>query len=167
MRYFAGGPTGGRRVWPIAKGVPAPAPTLRARVGDHVEITLLNHVDVKNFHDTLDLAEQGKSDGCDISNTLAGAPGEHERQEVYPTGDKAPNCFHGSSSANLHFHGFHVSPNGVADDVMVQVRPSPRDPRTNQPVVTEASVRQSFEEIFAMSGHGHSPAKWEDLPKAY
>jgi FtsP/CotA-like multicopper oxidase with cupredoxin domain len=167
MRYFAGGPTGGARVWPVAKGVPAPGPTLRARVGDHVQITLLNHVDLKNFPDTLDLAEQGKSDGCDVSNTLAGEPGKHQRQEIYPSGDAGPNCFRGSSGANLHFHGFHVSPNGVGDDVMIEVRPSPRDPRTNQPLVTEMSVRQSFQEIFTMCHRGHPPAKWEDLPKAY
>jgi FtsP/CotA-like multicopper oxidase with cupredoxin domain len=167
MRYFAGGPTGGARVWPVAKSVPGPGPTLRARIGDHVEITLLNHVDVKNFPNTLDLAEQGKSAGCDVSNTLDGAPGKQERKEVYPSGDTAPNCFHGSSTANLHFHGFHVSPSRLADDVLIQVRPSPRDPHTNQPLVTEATVRQSFREIFAKSQQGHSPAKWDDLPKLY
>src|SRR5262249_55394917 len=31
MRYFAGAPTGGKRVWPSVKGIPGPGPTLRAR----------------------------------------------------------------------------------------------------------------------------------------
>jgi FtsP/CotA-like multicopper oxidase with cupredoxin domain len=167
MRYFAGGPTGGKRVWPVAKGIPGPGPTLRARVGDTVQIILLNHVDVKNFPTTLDLAEQGKSTGCDVSTTLVGDPGQENRQQVYPGGDQEPDCFHGSSSANLHFHGFHVSPGTVCDNVLVQVRPSPRDPRTNQPLVTEASVRKSFQEIFDASTHGHGPHKWEDLPRAW
>jgi FtsP/CotA-like multicopper oxidase with cupredoxin domain len=167
MRYFAGAPTGGKQVWPVAKGIPAPGPTLRARVGDTVQIILLNHVDVKNFPNTLDLAEQGKSTGCDVSTTLLGEPGQEQRQQVYPMSDVEPDCFHGSSTANLHFHGFHVSPSTICDNVLVQVRPSPRDPRTNQPLVTEASVRKSFQEIFGMCGHGHSPRKWEDLPRAW
>ena len=168
MRYFAGGPSGGRRVWPVAKGVPSPAPTLRARIGDHVQITLLNHVDVKNFPNTLDLAEQGKANsaGCDISHSLEGKPGRQNRREVYPSGDNSPNCFRGSSTANLHFHGFHVSPNGISDDVLIQVRPSPRDPRTNQPLVTEAVCASLFRRFREMP-RGPHPAKWSDLPESY
>jgi FtsP/CotA-like multicopper oxidase with cupredoxin domain len=167
MRYFAGAPTGGKRAWPVLKGVPGPGPTLRARVGDTVQIILLNHVDVKNFPASLDLAEQGKSTGCDSSATLVGDPGQENRQQMYPAGDEEPDCFHGSSSANLHFHGFHISPGTVCDNVLVQVRPSPRDPRSNQPLVTEASVRKAFQEVFDACGHGHGPHKWEDLPKAW
>lgn len=164
MRFFAGGPTGGPRTWPAAKGTPSPAPTLRARVGDQVQITLLNHVDVKNFPDSLDLAERGLSTGCDSSSTLAGAPGRRSRQEVYPMRDEMPNCFHGSSSANLHFHGFHISPSGVQDNVLVQVRPSPRDPKTNRPLVTDAAVKRAFQAVFDAAAHGKYPEKWEDLP---
>ena len=167
MRYFAGSPTDGARVWPKTKGIPGPGPTLRARVGDTVQIILLNHVDVKNFPNTLDLAEQGKSTGCDVSSTLIGNPGEEQRQQVYPSGDVEPDCFRGSSTVNLHFHGFHVSPGTICDNVLIQLRPSPRHPRTNQPLVTEASVRKSFQEIFDMCGHGHAPRKWEDLPRAW
>lgn len=167
MRFFAGGPTGAPRVWPVAKGAPSPAPTLRARIGDQVRITLLNHVDVKNFPDSLDLAERGRGTGCDSSSTLAGAEGQRERRNVYPMEDTMPNCFHGSSSANLHFHGFHISPNGVQDNVLVQVRPSPRDPKTNQPLITEASVRKAFDAIFAGASHGKYPGKWEDLPAEF
>jgi FtsP/CotA-like multicopper oxidase with cupredoxin domain len=167
MRFFAGAPTGGKRVWPMQQAVPGPGPTLRARVGDTVQVILLNQVDTKNFPETLDLAEQGKSDGCDASTTLTGSPGDEQRQQVYPNGDQEPDCFHGSSSANLHFHGFHISPENVGDNVLVQVRPSPRHPKTNQPVVTEATVLDSFEEIFAACRDGHVPRKWEDLPAVW
>lgn len=167
MRYFAGGPTGGKRVAPAIKGVPGPGPTLRARMGDQVQITLLNHVDVKNFPDSLDLAERGRSTGCDSSVTLQGAAGQLARQEVYPAGDQMPNCFHGSSSANLHFHGFHVSPSGIQDNVLVQVRPSPRDPKTNQPLVSESSVDRAFRQIFSAAAAGKYPEKWEDMPLEY
>jgi FtsP/CotA-like multicopper oxidase with cupredoxin domain len=167
MRYFAGANTGGKRVWPAVKGVPGPGPTLRARVGDTVQIVLLNHVDVKNFPNTLDLAEQGKSAGCDSSTTLVGDPGQESRQQIYPAGDEEPDCFHGSSSANLHFHGFHISPSTISDNVLVQVRPSPRDPRTNQPLVTETTVRKPFQDIFDAAGRGHGPTKWDDLPQEW
>ena len=40
-------------------------------------------------------------------------------------------------------------------------------PPISQPLVTEASVRKSFQEIFDMCGHGHGPRKWEDLPRAW
>jgi FtsP/CotA-like multicopper oxidase with cupredoxin domain len=167
MRFFSGAVTGGNQVWPTAKGVPTAGPTLRARVGDLVNITLLNHVDVKNFPDTLDLAEQGKSAGCDVSTTLTGPIGSQTRQQIYPLQDKEPDCLHGSSSANLHFHGFHVTPGTVGDNVLVQLRPSPRDPKTNAPVVTEKSVKASFDQVFDMVGHGHGPQTWGSLPKQY
>jgi FtsP/CotA-like multicopper oxidase with cupredoxin domain len=169
MRFFSGAVTGGNQVWPgtAEKGIPTAGPTLRASVGDLVNITLLNQVDIKNFPNTLDLAEQGKSQGCDVSTTLVGPIGNQTRQQVYPLRDKEPDCLHGSSSGNLHFHGFHVTPGTVGDNVLVQIRPSPRDPRTNAPVVTEKSVKASFDQVFDMTGHGHGPKTWRELPKPY
>ena len=172
MRYFAGVGANGKQVWPAKAGLPAPGPTLRARVGDQVQITLLNHVNVKNFPRTLDQAEQGKGKGgCDVSTTLKpDASGNMQQVEVYPgTGpdaDHAPDCFHGSSSANLHFHGFHVSPGTIADNVLVQVAPSPRD-AAGRPVVTEAAVRLAFQQVFHRAEQGHGPQKWGDLPVSY
>jgi FtsP/CotA-like multicopper oxidase with cupredoxin domain len=46
-------------------GDPLPGPTLRARVGDLVELTFLNQVDVRKFPNTLDQDLQGKTAGCD------------------------------------------------------------------------------------------------------
>ena len=43
MRYFSGfDATNPSKIWPTTMGVPRPGPTLRARVGDRVQITLLN-----------------------------------------------------------------------------------------------------------------------------
>ena len=36
-----------------------------------------------------------------------------------------PNCFHGLSSTNFHFHGFHVSPQAPQDNVGLELRPPP------------------------------------------
>jgi len=36
-----------------------------------------------------------------------------------------PNCFHGENSTNLHFHGFHVSPQAPQDDVNLELLPPP------------------------------------------
>jgi FtsP/CotA-like multicopper oxidase with cupredoxin domain len=165
MRYFESLSHDGGKLWPKSSnvGLPAPGPTLRARMGDKIQITLLNHVNPKNFPKTLDQAESGNSKGCDVSTTLvADGNGGMKRVEVYPGEDKEPDCFHGSSTANLHFHGFHVSPSIIADNVLVQVRPSPRDP-AGRPVVTERTFQADFQYIF----DGHNPKKWADLPRHY
>jgi len=169
MRYFAGYTADGAKVWPKMMGVPGPGPTLRARVGDTVQITLLNQVDPKEFALTLDVATEGGGHGCDTANTTIIDPATNvaRNQQIYPMNDQAPDCFHGSSSANLHFHGFHVSPSTISDNVLVQVRPSPRDPKTNQPIVTEATVHAWFAQVFDAAMHGHGPQKWEDLPQGY
>jgi FtsP/CotA-like multicopper oxidase with cupredoxin domain len=36
---------------------------------------------------------------------------------------KAPNCFHGSNTTNLHFHGSHASPQEPQDFVLLELRP--------------------------------------------
>ena len=42
---------------------------------------------------------------------------------------KSPNCFHGSNSTNLHFHGSHASPQEPQDFVLLELRPGtpPKD----------------------------------------
>ena len=124
MRYFAGSLPGGPDIWPPKNGSPAPGPTIRARVGDTVQITLLNQVDVAAFGDSLDAGEQTGS--CDVS-TASGS--QRVRSTTIPAVRRSttmPNCYHGSSTANLHYHGTHVSPNIIDDNVFVQLRPSPR-----------------------------------------
>ena len=137
---------------------PMPGPTLRARVGDIVQLTLLNHVDPGNYGDSIDRGE--RDEGCDQSSV------------PYPGPDTFPNCFHGSSTGNIHFHGTHTSPKSTGDNIFLEVRPSPR--KNDKPIVTEASVREPFDKFFAECGLQLSknvlsqwPRTWSDLPPAW
>ena len=125
--------------------VVGPGPTLRARVGGKIDIMLLNDVDDSHFTYTSDTAK-GNQFGCDASTS----------QTVYPSNDIWPNCFHGSSTANLHFHGTHTDPDGLGDNVLVQVVP---DKKTKQ-----ADWAAMFEEIFDAA---HPPQTWAQMPEAY
>jgi FtsP/CotA-like multicopper oxidase with cupredoxin domain len=153
LRFFTGAAPGARPPSPpSAQGLPepVPGPTLRARVGDRVNITFLNQVDVSNFGGSLDRGERGL--GCD------------QVKGVYPPPNlEFPNCFHGSSTANIHFHGFHVTPNTTGDNVLLMIRPSPRD-KSGKPAVTEDSVRDVFKQIFAFK---EPPTRWEQLPRQW
>jgi FtsP/CotA-like multicopper oxidase with cupredoxin domain len=163
MRYMTGSLPGGPQLWPPKNGSPSPGPTLRARVGDTVQITLLNQVDVKAFGNSLDTGERGE--GCDVA-TSTGPNGTVNTYPGTPPFDTMPDCFHGSSTANLHYHGTHVSPNILEDNVFVQLRPSPIV--NGKPVVDEAYLKANdFDKIFTDCQAGHSPTKWEDLPKKW
>ena len=125
-----------------------PGPTLRARVGDKVEILFLNTVDDANFPYTFVTAE-GKTNpayGCDGTANLA----------VYPAKDRYPNCFHGSSTANLHFHGTHVTPNALGDNVLIQVMPDK--------TATQALWQKTIQQIF---DRATPAANWAELPSDY
>jgi hypothetical protein len=167
MRYISGYdasvtlPLIRQRVWPFTHGVPAPGPTLRARVGDRVQITLLNHVNVKNFPGTLDVAEHG--DNCDQNKSVGPGGTSVNTYPGDPSFENPPNCFHGSSSTNLHFHGAHTSPSGIADNVLLNIRPSPRG-RDGKPTVNEQTVKPIFDLIFAACAHGKQPLLWKDWP---
>jgi FtsP/CotA-like multicopper oxidase with cupredoxin domain len=130
----------------------APGPTLRARLGDMVEISFLNKVDDSIFPYSFDTnSPPGHSSfGCDQSGTPDPKTGKY----LYPYNDLFPNCFHGSSTANIHFHGTHTSPDGVGDNVLVQVLP-----QLNQP-----DWAATFNKIF---DSGKIPQKWADLPPDY
>ena len=90
----------------------------------------------------------------------------------YPGLDQFPDCFHGSSTGNIHFHGTHTNPTTTGDNIFIEVRPSPR--KNNQPTVTAASVKTSFDQFFARcetelnkSVLSQWPTTWSDLPKAW
>jgi len=103
---------------PYARGsyaLPRPGPTLRARVGDLVQLTFINQINPSDFGDSIDRAEKGRGGGCD------------ETSSGYPGNDKYPDCFHGSSTGNIHFHGTHTNPNTTGDNVFIEVRPSLRE----------------------------------------
>lgn len=120
---------------------PLPGPTLRARVGDIVQLTFLNQINPSDFGNSIDLGERNTGSGCDESS--AGYPGNARGS---PNGDTYPNCFHGSSTGNIHFHGTHTNPNTTGDNVFIEVRPSPRV--NGQPTITEASVKEPFDRFF-------------------
>jgi FtsP/CotA-like multicopper oxidase with cupredoxin domain len=129
----------------------SPGPTLRARLGDTVEISFLNTVDVRQFpYSFVTDSQPGFSDfGCDKSGSRDPKTG---LVLPYPAEDKFPNCFHGSSTANIHFHGTHTSPDGLGDNVLVQVLPQ-LHPDSSK-----------FDQIF---DSGKIPQKWSDLPIEY
>ncbi|HUP63145.1 MAG TPA: multicopper oxidase domain-containing protein [Thermoanaerobaculia bacterium] len=175
MRFFQGySPVPGHEneKWPATSGPaePLPGPTFRARVGDTVMMTFFNQVDLTNFPNSeyWDRAERGLGTGCD---EVAG---------IYPKGgtinDTFPNCFHGSSTANIHFHGTHTTPATTGDNVLIQIRPSLRTApalvgSNTQPVVSEASVdfKQFFQDCKTQLATVPSswPTKYADLPQAY
>src|SRR5262245_54363124 len=137
---------------------PVPGPTLRARIGDIVQLTFLNHVNPNQYGDSIDRGERGQ--GCDESN----AP--------YPGLDTFPDCFHGSSTGNIHFHGTHTNPSTTGDNVFIEIRPSLRD--AGQPIVTQASVKEPFDDFFStceihLSNNVLSqwPRSWSDLPASW
>jgi FtsP/CotA-like multicopper oxidase with cupredoxin domain len=165
MRYVAGYDVNDpSKVWPKTLGVPSPAPTLRASVGDTVQITLLNQVDASNFPGTLDVVEKGVRN-CDQDTTFGSGAGKNYPGK--PTFENPPNCFHGSSSTNLHFHGTHVSPSGIADNVLINLRPSPRTPGPNsKPLVTEETVAPFFKKIFdKCATNSPWPLAWSEWPE--
>ncbi len=138
---------------------PVPGPTLRAKLGDLVQLTFLNQIQLGPWWRSIDRGERGE--GCD-----------ENPQVPYPGPDQFPDCFHGSSTGNIHFHGTHTNPNSTGDNVFIEVRPSPR--RNNQPTVTAASVKTSFDQFFARcetelnkSVLSQWPTTWSDLPKAW
>jgi FtsP/CotA-like multicopper oxidase with cupredoxin domain len=149
LRYYAGfNPDNQNQKWPVSENA-GPGPTLRCELGDSVQITFLNRVDLKKFMGTgLYSAEGGTATGlCDEIN--AG--------RFYPANDKYPNCFHASSAANVHFHGTHVTPSTTGDNVLVNVWPDP--------TMTDADIdkiEESFKQIF---DKGEAVPDWYALPK--
>jgi FtsP/CotA-like multicopper oxidase with cupredoxin domain len=158
---------------------PVPGPTLRARLGDIIELTFLNQIDPSRFPYSMDQGEkrgtsaivQNPAAGCDTSS-----PGNP--QQGYPLSingtqfsDKFPDCFHGSSTGNIHFHGTHTNPNGTGDNVLLEIRPSPLDPVSKKPLITADSVKKPFLDFFmaceaslradVLSPY---PQTWDDKP---
>jgi FtsP/CotA-like multicopper oxidase with cupredoxin domain len=139
---------------------PFPGPTLRARVGDIIELAFLNQVNPLNYPNTLDRGDSANS--CD------------QFSSGYPASarDSFPDCLHGSSTANIHFHGTHVNPTSTGDNVFLQIRPSPR--ANDQPIVTADSVAEPFKKFFSDCEAqlkpnllSEWPYTWKDLPPAW
>ena len=230
VRYFDGYNPSDPKPWPSGPEI-LPGPTLRAHVGNTVEVMFLNQINTQHFANTLDQGEQGSTDGCDqvfasapfadwAANNkykpgdrivpTANNPGGYtfrtktggtsggteptfpqgQRQtvtdgtvvwantgqnpagqssQIYPNGgklgDSMPNCLHGSSTANLHFHGTHTTPNTTGDNILLFVHPALRVNGQLQP--TDAFVKREFTQIFAACEKNGTPTQWSELPLAW
>jgi FtsP/CotA-like multicopper oxidase with cupredoxin domain/plastocyanin len=133
---------------------PMLGPTLRARVGDFIELTFLNEIDPSKFGQSID---SGDKNACE--STSAG----------YPLNDNFPNCFHGSTTANFHFHGTHTNPNSTGDNVFLQVLSSKRlignPPPPPPPNFDEFFTKCEAE--LSKGSHVEWPVTWKDLPEDY
>ncbi len=164
LRFFEGYSTQEPvQPWPHTGDI-IPGPTLRARIGDMVEIAFLNQVNPSNFPNTLDQGEQGRSDMNNPCDTAFATPTSdpNSTRQIYPRNDKYPNCLHGSSTANIHFHGTHVTPSTTGDNVLLFIRPALRTGNTLEP--DNRFVMQQFEEIFKQCEAAGSPQRWGQLP---
>ena len=77
-----------------------PGPTLRVSRGDTVNLTLVNHLFPLE------------------SNTACAAYGAS-----VDSVDVMQDCLHGSNWTNIHFHGMHVTPDTMGDDVLLLIPP--------------------------------------------
>ena len=152
--------------------LPMPGPTLRARVGDLVQLTFLNQIDPNVFPYSIDRGETVPGGGCDETSVYPKDTAGGSK----PQGDTYPNCFHGSSTANIHFHGSHVNPNSTGDNVFLEIRPTLRtQDQENRPIVTAETVKAPFDEFFAQCEQKLAadeplrmwPETWNDLPKSW
>ena len=132
---------------------PMPGPTLRARVGDIINLTFINQVNPGHFGNSIDRGENGF--GCD---------------QPVPPGDSYPDCFHGSSTGNIHFHGSHTNPNNTGDNVFLEIRPLPRDNQGNLTTSVQ-KVQEDLDKFYAQCNERLKvsplviwPKVWADLP---
>jgi FtsP/CotA-like multicopper oxidase with cupredoxin domain len=189
--YHAGEANGGTTATPD----PLPGPLLRARVGDIIELTFLNEINPADFGASIDqdiksvsthpnmqmgAASGGMLEptgvGCDQTNRIyprliqAATATQPAKDVLF---DTFADCFHGSSTGNIHFHGTHTNPDSTGDNVLIQVRPS-NPQQDGDRAVTEATVRKWFDAFFTdCETHLKQgplvqwPTVWEDLPPAF
>ncbi|HWZ46071.1 MAG TPA: multicopper oxidase domain-containing protein [Candidatus Saccharimonadales bacterium] len=156
IRFFQGrNLLTGAPVDPLFSGAaPIPGPTFRSRVGDLIEIAFNNRVNTQHFPNSLDRGETGQTDGCDV--TYAGSAGKGSQSA---NADTMPNCLHGSSTANVHFHGTHTTPSTTGDNVLVYVRPS-LDPLPE-------TAHTALSQIYGNCEQNGSPTQWSQIPEAW
>jgi len=99
-------------------GVYGPGPTFRASVGDTIQIALLNHISSAQFSETPD-------GSCDTTTDASGNQLYRDTPKAPSQRDEFPDCYRGSNTTNMHFHGTHVSPNAFSDNVLIEILPDP------------------------------------------
>ena len=162
LRYFDGqNPAKPNQQWPGRSTAAGPGPTLRCEVGDSVQITLLNQVDVSAFQGSLYSGEQGTASGCDeVTQVQPPGAGTPTDKNFYPANDQYPNCFHASSAMNMHFHGTHATPSTTGDNILVNIQPD-----TNMTADDARMIQQWFQQY--IFDRGVAVRDWKSLPKAW
>jgi len=109
---------------PVSGRLAFPGPTLRVRradgthKGDSIRVLLKNRLPPSS--DSEKCVWAGAGPGlCDCPASLLNPP-QCCFQKTEPSG---MNCFHGSNTTNLHFHGAHVSPQKPQDWVFLELSP--------------------------------------------
>lgn len=97
-------------------GVFNPGPTFRAAVGDTLQVAVLNQMDPHFFPET-------EENACDTNKSNTGTEIYPGKDPKPPCPDYPPDCFRGSNTTNVHWHGTHVSPNAFSDNVLVEIVP--------------------------------------------
>ena len=124
-------------------GIAYPGPTLRASVGDTINLIFLNRIDQSLFNYTSQISMSPGA--CDASTSVVpGGTG-------YPGTDTFPNCFHVSNTTNLHFHGTHTDPGSFGDNVLLGILP-------NVEMDTASAIR-ICQQAFAEWAQGKNPTK--------
>lgn len=147
------------------KGVASPGPTLRAKVGDNVQLIFLNRIDNSCFPETPLTGENG---GCEVTRVNGQEqypnrtnPNFNSALPVSPINprtftDRFPDCFRVSNTTNMHFHGTHTTPGGFGDNVLVGVLPNVG--------ITPAAGAKACEDMFAVCKPGDSdPFMWKSM----
>ena len=141
MRYYWGYPQSQSTSWwanwltknSIGAQEPIPGPTLRARVGDQIQVLFLNQINPRDFSNSQDLAQ------CDISSN------------GYPGSDTFPDCIHSSTTTNIHFHGTHTTPSTTGDNVLLQILANPNGSVPSTPPVAD---------FFKWCSKNGTPSNW-------
>ncbi len=127
-------------------GVASPGPLLRSKVGGRIELIFLNRIDSKLFPRSSVTSAHNR---CDTLLNLDGTEKYPGKNADGTPRDTFPNCFHASSTSNLHFHGTHVSPRGFEDNVLVGV--------INNPHMDARVAIQQAIDAYGVWGAGEDP----------
>ncbi|MDB4951277.1 MAG: L-ascorbate oxidase, partial [Gemmatimonadetes bacterium] len=85
----------------ITDGPSYPGPSFHVRPGDRVRLRLVNK----------------------LSTSADSVCMPYPAADTSPPVDTFPDCFHGPNYTNIHYHGFHVTPGGTGDNVLIQIAP--------------------------------------------
>ncbi len=163
LRGYQGFDAAKAAAWPTGND-PLPGPTLRARVGDLVELAFFNDIDLINFAAELDKGAAGTTAACDqFTTSTTTGPGGSTTGTF--SGDKMPNCLHGSSTSNIHFHGTHTTPSTTGDNVLIFLRPSMEVGGERQP--SRAAANANFAQVFSRCEQEGPPKQWTQLPATW